>query len=432
MTLRGSVTLKKWSIVLIVSLLVFVLQTGCTGGEQNLEKEVSNKTENATPATSKAEENTLSPKPTTDALPAATPDPKLPKRDPQSAPLDVFQQAKQLGRGVNLGNALEAPIEGQWGIILQESDFKTIKDAGFETVRVPIKWSAHADAEAPYAIDAEFFERIDWVVDQTLKQGLNVVLDMHHFDEIYLNPDEQEARFLALWKQISSRYKELPSNVYFELLNEPNGSLTWSKWNRMLKKALDTIRSEDQWHTVIIGSVNWNNYADLVSLDIPVNEHNVIVTFHYYDPFPFTHQGAEWAGPEIGTSGVIWPGPPAQKVEPVTAAKQVKWVDDWFQDYNTKPVETNPAGPNSIVEAFDKVNNWAKEHHRPIYLGEFGAYSKADMPSRARWTTFVREEAEKRGFSWAYWEYSSGFGVFDPIANQYRKELLEALIPHKE
>lgn len=428
-------TLKRWSMALAASLLVFVLAAGCKDNSQNLVEKQANKAENVAPApaVSKAvnKNNAPTPEPAPAALPETTPDPKLPKRDHQSAPLDVFKQAKLLGRGVNLGNALEAPTEGEWGVTLQESYFKTIKDAGFESVRVPIKWSAHADTNAPYAIEATFFERIDWVIDQSLKQGLNVVLDMHNYDEINQNPDEQEARYLALWKQISARYKELPGNVYFELLNEPNSSLTWSKWNKMLKKALDTIRSEDKWHTVIIGSVSWSNYAELVSLDIPNDERNVIVTFHYYDPFPFTHQGAEWAGPEIGTTGVVWPGPPAQKVEPVDAAAQVQWVNDWFRDYNANPAETNPAGPNAIVEAFDKVTTWSKENNRPVYLGEFGAYSKADMPSRARWTTFVREEAEKRGFSWSYWEFCSGFGVYDPATNQYRKELLEALIPPK-
>lgn len=441
----GAATLKIRNIAFVVSLLMFVVATGCKDGAQNPANNGSNHAKNVTPAASEAEENTPSSDsnsadlPTTSpsshpaatALPATTPDPKLPKRDPQSEPLDVFGQAKQLGRGVNLGNALEAPVEGQWGVTLQESYFKTIKDAGFETVRVPIKWSAHADTNRPYAIDSEFFARIDWVLDQALKQGLNVVLDMHNYDELYQNPVEQEARFLALWKQISERYNALPGNVYFELLNEPNSSLTWLKWNRMLKKALDTIRSEDKWHTIIIGSVNWSNYAELASLDIPDNERNVIVTFHYYDPFPFTHQGAEWAGPEIGTTGVVWPGPPVQKVEPNDAAKEVQWVNDWFNAYNTNPAETNPAGPHSIVEAFDKVANWSKENNRPIYLGEFGAYSKADMPSRARWTTLVRSEAEKRGFGWSYWEFCSGFGVYDPVTNQYRKELLDALIPPK-
>ena len=41
----------------------------------------------------------------------------------------------------------------------------------------------------------------------------------------------------------------------------------------------------------------------------------------------------------------------------------------------------------------DKAIAWAVKHRRPIYLGEFGAYSKADMESRARWTRFVADEA---------------------------------------
>ncbi|QHW35375.1 cellulase family glycosylhydrolase [Paenibacillus rhizovicinus] len=438
---------------LSVLLLVFGGAAGCTDSTHNQEKAVTVKAGNVTPPASKEEKTTPSqvpaadpapdlapdstadsapdPAPSTAEVPLTTPDPKLPKRDPQSAPLDVFQQSKQLGRGVNLGNALEAPVEGQWGVTLEESYFKTIKDAGFETVRVPIKWSGHADANAPYAIEAAFFDRIDWVLGQALKQGLNVVLDMHGYDEFNANADEQEPRFLALWKQISARYKELPGNVYYELANEPNGSLTWSKWNKMLNKALDTVRSEDQWHTVIIDSANWSNYAALVSLDIPDNEHNVIVSFHYYDPFLFTHQGANWVGPENGTTGVVWPGPPAQKVEPVDAAKQVQWANDWFDAYNTQPAESNPAGPHAIAEAFDKAESWVKENKRPIWLGEFGAYSNADMASRARWTSFVREQAEKHGFGWSYWEFCAGFGVYDPSANAYRKELLDALIPAK-
>ncbi|MFC4808576.1 glycoside hydrolase family 5 protein [Paenibacillus sp. GCM10023250] len=445
--------MKRWRAALVVSMLAFAfgLAAGCKDDPQGSGHAPSDRqAESAAPAagdsadtagdTAKnaakdaaknAEKNPVpaAPDPAPSALPSAAPDPKLPKRDPGAAPLDAFEQAKRLGRGVNLGNALEAPVEGAWGVTLQESYFKTIREAGFETVRVPIKWSAHADAKAPYAIDAAFAARIDWVVGQALEQELNVVLNVHHYDELYVDPAEQEARFLAIWKQISARYKELPGKVYLELLNEPHGSLTWSKWNRLLKKTLDAIRSEDPWHTVIVGSVNYSNYADLPSLDIPDDERNAIATFHYYDPFPFTHQGAEWSGPEIGTVGVEWPGPPARQTDPVPEAKQVKWVDEWFRDYNANPAETNPAGPNAIVSAFDKVDAWAKEHRRPVWLGEFGAYSKADMPSRARWTAFVRGEAEKRGFGWAYWEFSAGFGVYDPAVNQYRQELLDALIP---
>src|SRR5438477_12307598 len=83
-------------------------------------------------------------------------------------PTDIHVANKKLGRGVNLGNALEAPKEGEWGVTLKAEYFKAIADAGFNTVRLPVKWSAHAGGEPPYAIDPKFFERIDWCVDQAL------------------------------------------------------------------------------------------------------------------------------------------------------------------------------------------------------------------------------------------------------------------------
>ena len=78
--------------------------------------------------------------------------------------------------------------------------------------------------------------------------------------------------------------------------------------------------------------------------------------------------------------------------------------------------------------AFDKVATWAKTNGRPVYLGEFGCYSKADMDSRVAWTKAVVDEASKRGFAFAYWEFGSGFGVYDPAAKVWRKPLLAALL----
>jgi hypothetical protein len=49
--------------------------------------------------------------------------------------------------------------------------------------------------------------------------------------------------------------------------------------------------------------------------------------------------------------------------------------------------------------------------------------------SRTRWTDFVAREAERRGFAWAYWEFCSGFGVYDWDAGQWKNELLDALLP---
>src|SRR5262249_6238195 len=147
---------------------------------------------------------------------------------------DIHAVNKKLGRGINLGNALDAPREGAWGVTLKAEYFKAIKDAGFDTVRLPVKWSAHALGEPPYTIDAAFAERVDWAIEQALANKLNIIVNVHHYDERDESPDDHLPRLTALWQQIASRYKDRPSNVVFELLNEPHGKLTEAKWNAMI------------------------------------------------------------------------------------------------------------------------------------------------------------------------------------------------------
>jgi len=83
------------------------------------------------------------------------------------------------------------------------------------------------------------------------------------------------------------------------------------------------------------------------------------------------------------------------------------------------------------AQAVDLLVRRAAEYARarglPVHLGEFGAYSPADMDSRARWTRAVREAAERHGVAWAYWELAAGFGFFDPGAGVFRQPLLDAL-----
>ena len=85
--------------------------------------------------------------------------------------MTAFKQNKLLARGINLGNALDAPKEGEWGVTLKEQYFQLIKDAGFNSVRIPVRWSAHALSEEPYTIDSSFFKRVDWAVENALSRN---------------------------------------------------------------------------------------------------------------------------------------------------------------------------------------------------------------------------------------------------------------------
>lgn len=144
---------------------------------------------------------------------------------------DAASHNRLLGRGMNLGAALEAPREGDWGVTIKPDYFRIIKQAGFNSVRVPIKWSAHAASQPPYTIDAKFFDRIDEVVQQALDNGLVIVLDLHHYYAMMKDPDQNASRLIALWTQISAHYSNYSDHVYFELLNEPQNNLSDDKWN---------------------------------------------------------------------------------------------------------------------------------------------------------------------------------------------------------
>ena len=71
---------------------------------------------------------------------------------------------------------------------------------------------------------------------------------------------------------------------------------------------------------------------------------------------------------------------------------------------------------------------WSDATRYPIFLGEFGAYNKADMSSRVAFTRLMRDQSEARGIPWSYWELAAGFGVYDPVAHAWRAPLKDALL----
>jgi endoglucanase len=301
----------------------------------------------------------------------------------------------RLDRGVNLSNALEAPREGDWGLVIYEEYFDLIREAGFDFVRLPVSWNGHALDHEPYTIDPLFFFRVDQVVEWAIERNLNIIIELHSYPDIMSDPWGQKERFLAIWQQVAEHYQNYPPNLIFELLNEPHDQLHAAMWNKYLRETLSVIRQTNPTRDVVIGATNWSTHNWVNTLDLP-DDPNIIVTFHYYHPFDFTHQGADWVD-DNHPLGTTWDGTDEQK--------------------------------NEIARHFDAVADWARRHHARILLGEFGTYSKADMESRIRWTTFVREQAEAHGFAWSYWEFGASFGVYDPVGGQWRSELLKALIP---
>ncbi|MDX2077155.1 MAG: cellulase family glycosylhydrolase [bacterium] len=338
----------------------------------------------------------------------------------RSSPANA-QTALDFSHCVNIANALEAPNEGEWGVFIEEEFMQDIADAGFTTIRLPVKWSGHALATAPYTIDPAFMNRIIQVVGWALDANLNVVLNIHHYDEIMTNPAAHTARVIAIWQQIATQFATYPTTLAFELLNEPNnGTAAWegglnnsTTWNNLYPQLINTIRttnppnSNNATRTIIFGGVQWNSYLRVNELVLPADKSNLIVTFHYYEPFEFTHQGADWVS---GLGSEEWQG--------------TLWG-------------LNQADYDAIESHFEGVRVWADANDIPIWVGEFGSFSNSDatppnLPtdheSRMRYTAAVRSIAEEKGFGWCYWELAAGFGIYDKVTHTFT-DLYEALIP---
>jgi endoglucanase len=439
---------------------------------------------------------------------------------------NLTERTKYLARSINFGNALEAPNEGEWGIKLEESYFAAVQKAGFTAIRLPIKWSNHALTKAPYTINPTFLARVDWAVQNATSRGLAIVLNVHHYDEILENPSAHKDRLLALWQQIALHYQNQSDKVFFEILNEPNAKLE-AVWNEYQNQVIATIRKSNPTRALIVGGNGWNSIAGLEKLQLP-NDPNLIGTFHFYAPFNFTHQGAEWVSPSPAI-GITWADTTAgwqtgwqnwswnttiqakpngfeitynngyaglylHNDNPIAGVSAVQFTSNQSQPLTIACLEKHAGGningfninstigintiptkncgssngtirdiiimnnspsskpvfnlsslelqtstgkinlfsssANELYSELARAATWSKKTNRPVFMGEFGSYNKADLPSRIRWTTFVRSTAEELGIPWAYWEFAAGFGIYNPTSRQYRTELTKALLPN--
>jgi endoglucanase len=333
-------------------------------------------------------------------------------------------------RGINLGNDLDAPHAGAWGVTLRDDHFAMAAAAGLDHVRLPVRFSAHADHTAPYRVDPQFFARVDWAIEQALGRRLSIIVDLHHFEELMKDPEGQSERFLGIWKQIAERYQQKPPAVAFELLNEPSAKLDSAKLNPLMARAIGIVRARNPTRLVLVDSYFWANAEYLHQLVLP-EDPNVIPSFHMYQPILFTHQGAEWMEPEFQTRGVVFPGPPATPIKPVPAAQATPWTRSWFDGYSRLPLDQNPSGPSTVFSHFEKAEAYVARTKKRMYLGEFGAIDNADARSRVSYIRLVREEAERHGFGWAYWDDGGKNKGMDVATGKWVPAIEAALFPDR-
>ena len=312
----------------------------------------------------------------------------------QAAEIEAFD----MQRCVNMGNSFDAPRGEPWGKPINPDHFEMIRSKGFDTVRIPVRWSDYMGDGPDHKIESDFIAKVEAIIDEALAQNLNVILNVHHFEHIMEHPKDGTDALVAMWEQIAPKFSNKSDSLWFEVLNEPNNKLKGDDMRRAQALAIRAIRKSNPSRIIILGGEDWSGIRTLESNLVPPDE-NIVYTYHYYDPFDFTHQKAPWVGKD---------GPKKTK----------NWGNESDYDDLRQSIK--------IAEQFEK------DVQRPVFVGEFGAYEVIDNAERVQYVRDTREAFESAQIPWCLWSFSNTFPLYDEDNGGWDEDMLAALITKRD
>ena len=327
------------------------------------------------------------------------------------APALAASEPVVLGKGTNLAHWLSqsgARGEARQQFIT-EGDIAYIAELGFEHVRLPIDEVQMWDEQGRRHDEAFalLHDGIGWALAHDLKVVVDLhILRSHHFNQgdkpLWTDPAEQD-RFAALWRDLSDALKHYPTgSVVYELMNEPVADDP-EDWNRLVARLTAVIRELEPERTIVIGSNMWQGPETFDQLVVPDDPH-IILSFHFYEPFMFTHYRTGWNFMKDYQGDVRYPG--------------IILTEDGFR---ALPDGLKPHLQRFVGENFDRAVledlmeqplRKARKLGLPLYCGEFGVYEAAPSADRLRWYEDVLAIFREHDVSWANWNYKSDqFGI---------------------
>lgn len=298
-----------------------------------------------------------------------------------------------INRCMNLSDGLEAAYEGEWNYTVRLADIDMLAEAGFDTIRVPIRWSGHAGRSKPYTLEPVFLARVDKIINYALSKDLNVIINVHHYAELSSDPVRHGPRLQGIWKQLATHYKDYPDKLIFEVVNEPHDAMSMQRVDALNASIVRHIRKSQPQRWIILATGDWGSLNGLLSSSPPPGLRNIL-SWHYYEPFAFTHKQT-WDGKA--------PPPPSRL---------------WGSEDELARAKAD----------FQKAAAFRDRMGHPLLLGEFGVFRDVPVAERAKWVRTVREEAEKNQFGWCHWGFSSNFRAYDADKEAWIEPIRAALL----
>ncbi|MGM9786234.1 MAG: cellulase family glycosylhydrolase [Candidatus Cryptobacteroides sp.] len=324
---------------------------------------------------------------------------------------DAVAMAARLGYGWNLGNQMDAMVNGVSGETFwgnpkcTQATMDGLKAKGFSTVRIPVTWMGHIGDAPDYAIEAAWLDRVAEIAGYARTAGLNAIVNMHHDDspsdgwlcvhkaaKDAAYKDEMMARYKAVWEQIARKFADEGDWLIFEAYNElQDGSWGWGDnrtdggkqyavINELAQAFVTTVRSTggnnaDRYLSVLGYTADPSLTVSYLTLPTDTASGRLIVSVHYYDPSGYA-LGQNSAYTEWGHTGTVGKKDPNHS-------------------------ETN------VLATFKMLKEKYIDNNIPVYLGECGAVNRADDRAKAfqkYWFEFVYKAAKDYGLTPVVWD----------------------------
>jgi endoglucanase len=337
----------------------------------------------------------------------------------------AFAMQQRIMRTVNVGDwfmgAAEwggetpAQLKKRFESHMTAADYALLRERGITGIRLLLSSKLFFNPKDPTSLRGEkapfdIMPYLDTAIRTVTRNRLVVILDLHDIDQQRMESEQGYAEaYLPFWRTLARRYARIsPNLLVFEPRNEPSFYGREGDWHALQIELVRTIRAEAPRHTIMVTGAGWGGGDGLMKLT-KLEDDNLLYSFHYYDPFPFTHQGATW----ITDKGVMAlrtvPYPPTQRTcKQITYAEKTKAAEQ-------SAIEYCRSGHDGafIKYEFKVLADWAaKGKPVPLFLGEFGAFGEyAPLADHARYMKDVREAAEANGIAWSAFCYDCIFAL---------------------
>lgn len=308
---------------------------------------------------------------------------------------------------------------------MQEKDFQTIANLGFDHVRIPVDEMHLWDENGQRHEDA--FQLLHNAIRWSFENDLRVIVDLHvirshHFtskdNTLWSDPAEQE-KFWGMWKVLSAELKKYPNDLLaYELMNEAVADDP-EDWNKLIAKGIEIVRMNEPERKIVVGSNKWQQVYTFPDLKVPENDTNIILSFHLYEPFILTHYKTPWNPELMQFEGEVnYPGYTVDTSVYASlsgeALERIKNSNGYFDKDVLK----------QKVMIAKKV---ADDLGLPLFCGEFGCYPSTPMEVRVRLYKDLISIFDENGIAWTHWNYKNDFPVVDEMTLEPIPEIVKVL-----